>query len=297
MKHNEFIVSSGSKYEGRICPITKQELTAGTRVIVCPQDDMALSDLVFAEQAECPFCHNVVILVRKPPPHQPPHSAPYRSGRSPLAMTALVAVGASALTIVLILVILLATKVISFNSQGPAEGTFAGIAVTAEGPPAVFTRVPASSPVPTDPPLTNTLQPTAQLALPTPTATPASPPAPVEPTLVPIDPAQAVSGYWNLVTAGDYQRAWASLTPYFRQTSHEDSFDTYVRNLQEWQLCWAEILVEEVNQEGTLASVTAYSRFTQGSGCATSTSERFVYVLVADPTGYGWLIDSVRAAP
>lgn len=162
MKHNLITVASGSPYEGRNCPVTKQQITAGTSVVICPMHDSALAEIVFHEQSRCPMCHDEVVLATpaaKPPPTKPapprsthvtnPPQPGYVPPRSQMATTAVVA------AVVSLLVIGGIGAVVAFSGLGSFSAPQRDTAALAPQPPqvqvvtAVVTQIVMAEPEPT----------------------------------------------------------------------------------------------------------------------------------------------------
>lgn len=254
----------------------------------------------------CPWCArvNLTASLASPPtvrPQTPFQAAPSPMARPQTARLALVALGLVGMLAVLLCGALLFQSALGAGvaaqlaTANPETGAQAPTAVP-EGPGQAPTAMPEEpDQAPTDPPPTPPAAPSHVPTMPPspPTAAPSALPTTAP---APADPGEAVRIYWGLASAREYQQAWSYLTPYFRQISHGDSFDAYVRGFQEWQLCWAEALVERVDQQGASAAVTATMRFAHGPACTISEDQRLTYGLVVEPTGGQWRIDTAVAA-
>lgn len=152
MKHNRITVAPGSPYEGRNCPVTKQRIAIGTSVVICPEHDWALAEIVFQENPRCPICQQEVLLPAVsgksplPKPFPGGSSGRYVSSVSRTAIIAIIASIVSVLVISAIVMFAVISGVVRIGgnpaSTVPIEETTTQVQVIT----AVVTRVvPASS--------------------------------------------------------------------------------------------------------------------------------------------------------
>lgn len=104
-------------------------------------------------------------------------------------------------------------------------------------------------------------------------------------------PDESLIIYYNLVSDGRYEEAWARLSPSFQENMHSDGFASYVEyyeDLGAWGV-WVED-VQIVEQDGHDAVVAAVLVFDWGS---TSTVKHYKidYHMVYDSSRELWLID------
>jgi hypothetical protein len=130
--------------------------------------------------------------------------------------------------------------------------------------------------------------------LPTPSPTQTTQPATViydTPTPAKPNPANFVISYWQNVSNGRYENAWAQLSQTFRQTWHNNDYSDYLRGYQRMNLC--RIVVSNVNlisQADYSAVLTAQLTYYAGSQCRSS-EYNFEMWLVYDDAGNAWLFD------
>lgn len=127
----------------------------------------------------------------------------------------------------------------------------------------------------------------------TPQPTPSSPPTVVTDTPAPLrpDPSNFVISYWQNVSDGRYESAWAQLSPEFRQVNHNNDYNDYVLGYQQMSLC--RIVVSNVNlvkQDLYSAVVMAHVTYHVGTQC-NSSEYNFEMLLVYDSARDLWLFD------
>jgi hypothetical protein len=147
----------------------------------------------------------------------------------------------------------------------------------------------APSPVPPEPspPIA---QPTQMIAIPTETSLP---PTFVYDTPVPArpNPAEFVAAYWQNVSAGRYEAAWAQLSPGFRQTRHSDNYSDYVSGYQQMSFCRIEISNINIILVDTFSAVVqAHLTYYTGAQCTASEYD-FEMWLIYDGATTLWLFD------
>ena len=137
--------------------------------------------------------------------------------------------------------------------------------------PIVITSTPWPDPAPTQ-----TIVPTIIYNTPTP--------------LVP-SPTDFVLSYWQNVSDGRYEDAWAQLSPGFRQAWHNNDYADYVRGYLQMNLC--RIVISNVNlirQDSYSAVVTAHLTYQTGSQCVSS-EYNFEMWLNYNGDSHSWLFD------
>jgi len=140
-----------------------------------------------------------------------------------------------------------------------------------------------NTPLPTGP-INSPPSPEPVLPSPQPTLTDAA--VPTMPS-----PIEFVISYWQNVSDGKFEGAWAQLSPHFRQVMHNDDYYDYVRGYQQMDLC--RIVVSNVNlikQDSYSAIVIAYFTYYTGSQC-NSSEYNFEMWLVYDAATNSWLFD------
>jgi len=162
----------------------------------------------------------------------------------------------------------------------------AALAAVTDTPPPVATESPQSIPQPTQ----TSVQP-IQIS-PEPTQT-SLPPTVIYDTPTPpgLSPAEFVISYWQNVSDGRYENAWAQLSPGFRQAKHNNDYSAYVYGYQQMNLC--RIVVSSVNvvqQDFYSAVVTAHFTYYTGAQCNSSEYD-FEMWLAYDGASNSWLFD------
>lgn len=132
---------------------------------------------------------------------------------------------------------------------------------------------------------------------PTQTSSPTVPPS-LSPTVVTETPAPLrpdatnfVISYWQNVSDGRYETAWAQLSPGFQQDNHNNDYSDYVFGYQQMNLC--RIVVSDINlirQDNYSAIVTAHLTYHSGPQCRSSEYD-FEMGLVYDNVVNSWLFD------
>lgn len=106
-----------------------------------------------------------------------------------------------------------------------------------------------------------------------------------------VPPDTVIVNYWAAVAEGDYQTAWAYLSPKFQQDNHAEGFDAYRQGHEAALYCNLPVSgVQLVSDDGSLARVDAMVRYIRGQGCAIDVTVDFRFTLVYD-TEVGWLLD------
>ena len=154
---------------------------------------------------------------------------------------------------------------------------------------AIAESTATSSPLPTESPqwipqFTETSVIPTQTSLP-PTAIPETP-APTRP-----NPTEFVVSYWQNVSAGRYENAWAQLSPGFRQAKHSNDYNNYVYGYQQMNLC--QIMVSNLNvlqQDTYSAIVSAHFTYYTGAECNASEYD-FEMWLIYDGSHNSWFFD------
>ena len=103
-------------------------------------------------------------------------------------------------------------------------------------------------------------------------------------------PTDFILSYWQNVSDGRYENAWAQLSPRFRHTWHNNDYSDYLRGYEQMNLC--SILVSNVNlirQDIYSAVVTAHLTYQTGSQC-NSSEYNFEMWLTYDVSN-SWLFD------
>lgn len=104
-------------------------------------------------------------------------------------------------------------------------------------------------------------------------------------------PTDFVLSYWQNLSDGRYENAWAQLSPGFRRDSHNDDYYDYIGGYQQMNLC--SIVVSNVNlirQDSYSAVVSAHLTYHAGSQC-NSSEYNFEMWLVYDGASNLWLFD------
>ena len=132
-----------------------------------------------------------------------------------------------------------------------------------------------------------------QLTSPAPQPTQTTPP-PV-PTDTPIPPKPSpldfVIAYWQNVSDGRYENAWAQLSPGFRQAWHNNDYTDYLSGYRKMNLC--RIVISDINlirQDNYSAVVTAHFTYYSGAQCNLS-EYNFEMWLIYDRASNVWLFD------
>lgn len=151
------------------------------------------------------------------------------------------------------------------------------------------TPVVIESPQNIPPPTQTSVQPTQPIPL----STQALPPTVIYETPTPSvpSPVEFVVSYWQNVSDGRYQNAWAQLSPGFRRARHNDDYNDYLRGYQEMNLC--RIVVSNVNlmnQDVYSAVITAHFTYYTGAQCNLS-EYNFEMWLIYDGASNSWLFD------
>jgi len=129
---------------------------------------------------------------------------------------------------------------------------------------------PPSTPIPTS------MTPTVITSMPPPdpTATQTNiPPTIVYDTPTPLipSPTDFILSYWQNVSDGRYENAWAQLSPRFQQAWHHNDYADYLRGYQKMNLC--RIILSNVSlirQDVYSAVVRAHVTYQAGSQCNSS---------------------------
>jgi len=104
-------------------------------------------------------------------------------------------------------------------------------------------------------------------------------------------PTDFVLAYWQNVSDGRYENAWAQLSPEFQQAWHNNDYTDYVRGYQQMNLCGIIISnVDLIKQDGYSAIVTAHLTYQTGSLC-NSSEYNFETWLIYDSARNLWLFD------
>jgi len=149
---------------------------------------------------------------------------------------------------------------------------------------------PPSTPIPTS------MTPTVITSMPPPdpTATQTNiPPTIVYDTPTPLipSPTDFILSYWQNVSDGRYENAWAQLSPRFQQAWHHHDYADYLRGYQRMNLC--KIIVSNINlirQDVYSAVVMAHLTYRAGSQC-NSSEYNFEMQLIYDTSNNSWLFD------
>lgn len=152
-----------------------------------------------------------------------------------------------------------------------AEATATSVLVSTESPQPI-------------PPYIETMATSTQTSLPP--AIISDTPAPQGPS-----PTDFVLSYWQNVSDGSYENAWAQLSQGFRQASHNNNYNDYVSGYQQMNLC--SIVVSNVNlirQDSYSAVVTAHFTYYTGAQC-NSSEYNFEMWLIYDGASHSWLFD------
>ena len=149
---------------------------------------------------------------------------------------------------------------------------------------------PPSTPIPTS------MTPTVITSMPPPdpTATQTNiPPTIVYDTPTPLipSPTDFILSYWQNVSDGRYENAWAQLSPRFQQAWHHNDYADYLRGYQKMNLC--RIILSNVSlirQDVYSAVVMAHLTYRAGSQC-NSSEYNFEMQLIYDTSNNSWLFD------
>jgi hypothetical protein len=127
-----------------------------------------------------------------------------------------------------------------------------------------------------------------------PTATQTNTPPTITDTAMPAmpSPVEFILSYWQNVSNGRYENAWAQLSHRFRQSTHNDDYNDYVQGYQQMNLC--RVGVSDVNllieQDNFSAVVAAHFTYHTGSQC-NSSEYNFEMRLIHDGASNSWLFD------
>jgi len=149
---------------------------------------------------------------------------------------------------------------------------------------------PPSTPIPTS------MTPTVITSMPPPdpTATQTNiPPTIVYDTPTPLipSPTDFILSYWQNVSDGRYENAWAQLSPRFQQAWHHNDYADYLRGYQKMNLC--RIILSNVSlirQDVYSAVVRAHVTYQARSQC-NSSEYNFEMRLIYDTSNNSWLFD------
>jgi hypothetical protein len=114
----------------------------------------------------------------------------------------------------------------------------------------------------------------------------------ITPTHLTISPTDFILSYWQNVSDGRYENAWAQLSLGFRQAWHNNDYTDYLNGYLRMNLC--RIVVGSVNllrQDNYSAVVTAHLTYYAGSQC-NSSEYNFEMWLIYDAADNKWLFDN-----